>query len=83
MLRDCMETESTQRVIIVGAGPVGLVTAHLLADAGIPVTLSETCVDLPRDLRASTFHPPTLDMLERFGVVVDDPEGLTVRPGIP
>jgi len=64
-----METESTQRVIIVGAGPVGLVTAHLLADAGIPVTLSETCVDLPRDLRASTFHPPTLDMLERFGVV--------------
>ena len=33
------------------------------------MTLVETCVDLPRDLRASTFHPPTLDMLERFGVV--------------
>jgi 3-(3-hydroxy-phenyl)propionate hydroxylase len=25
--------------------------------------------DLPDDLRASTFHPPTLDMLGRFGVV--------------
>ena len=25
--------------------------------------------ELPHDLRASTFHPPTLDMLERFGVV--------------
>ena len=58
-----------QHVIIVGAGPVGLVTASLLSDAGIPVTLVETSENLPRDLRASTFHPPTLDMLERFGVV--------------
>jgi len=56
-------------VVIVGAGPVGLVTANLLSDAGIAVTLVEASADLPRDLRASTFHPPTLDMLERFGVV--------------
>jgi 3-(3-hydroxy-phenyl)propionate hydroxylase len=56
-------------VIIGGAGPVGLVTANLLVDAGIAVSLVEACTDLPRDLRASTFHPPTLDMLERFGVV--------------
>jgi len=56
-------------VVIVGAGPVGLVAACLLVDAGIPVTLVEGAADLPRDLRASTFHPPTLDMLERFGVV--------------
>jgi 3-(3-hydroxy-phenyl)propionate hydroxylase len=59
----------TRHVIVVGAGPVGLVTANLLADEGIAVSLVETCEDLPRDLRASTFHPPTLDMLERFGVV--------------
>jgi 3-(3-hydroxy-phenyl)propionate hydroxylase len=64
-----MRPQNKQPVIIVGAGPVGLVTAKLLADAGIAVSLVETCVDLPRDLRASTFHPPTLDMLERFGVV--------------
>jgi 3-(3-hydroxy-phenyl)propionate hydroxylase len=56
-------------VIVIGAGPVGLVAASLLSDAGIPVTLLETCAALPHDLRASTFHPPTLDMLERFGVV--------------
>ena len=61
-----------QHVIIVGAGPVGLVTANLLVDAGISVSLVEACEDLPRDLRASTFHPPTLDMLERFGVVGRD-----------
>src|SRR3954471_6597111 len=64
-----METEIGQHVIVVGAGPVGLVTANLLVDAGIAVSLVETCEHLPRDLRASTFHPPTLDMLERFGVV--------------
>ena len=64
-----MRPKIKQHVIIVGAGPVGLVTANLLVDEGIPVTLVETCAELPRDLRASTFHPPTLDMLERFNVV--------------
>jgi 3-(3-hydroxy-phenyl)propionate hydroxylase len=64
-----MGSETRQHVIIVGAGPVGLVSANLLADEGIAVSLVEAGDELPRDLRASTFHPPTLDMLERFGVV--------------
>jgi len=64
-----MSSRIEPNVIIVGAGPVGLVTASLLADEGIPVTLLEACAELPHDLRASTFHPPTLDMLERFDVV--------------
>ncbi|MHB2166742.1 FAD-dependent oxidoreductase [Alsobacter sp. R-9] len=59
----------SNKVLIVGAGPVGLVAARLLVEAGIPVTVVEAAAQLPRDLRASTFHPPTLDMLERFGVV--------------
>ncbi len=64
-----MPNKVSQSVIIVGAGPVGLVTAMLLVEEGIPTVLIEACNDLPHDLRASTFHPPTLDMLERFGVV--------------
>jgi 3-(3-hydroxy-phenyl)propionate hydroxylase len=64
-----MPIEATQHVIVVGAGPVGLVTANLLVDEGVAVSLVEACEELPRDLRASTFHPPTLDMLECFGVV--------------
>ena len=56
-------------VLVAGAGPVGMVAAACLADAGVPVTIIEQSADLPDDLRASTFHPPTLDMLERFGVV--------------
>lgn len=64
-----MSKEKSQKVLIVGAGPVGLVAAALLVEEGIPVVLVEACAELPHDLRASTFHPPTLDMLERFGVV--------------
>ncbi|MCQ4161228.1 FAD-dependent monooxygenase [Roseomonas sp. GC11] len=59
---------SRERVLIAGAGPVGLVAATLLAEAGIPVTLVEAERELPTDLRASTFHPPTLDMLDRLGL---------------
>lgn len=57
------------RVIVVGAGPVGLVAAAALAAESIPVVIIEAERDLPDGMRASTFHPPTLDMLERFGVV--------------
>jgi 3-(3-hydroxy-phenyl)propionate hydroxylase len=56
------------RVIIVGGGPVGAVGALLLAQAGIAVTLVEAERDVVMDYRASTFHPPTLDLLEATGV---------------
>lgn len=59
---------TTPHVLIAGAGPVGLVSALTLANAGIRVTLFERATELGEDLRASTFHPPTLDLLKRFGV---------------
>jgi 3-(3-hydroxy-phenyl)propionate hydroxylase len=63
--------DKARRVIVAGAGPAGLVAAAYLAGEGIPVTIVEQERDLPDDLRASTFHPPTLDMLGRFPGVVD------------
>ena len=54
-------------VLIAGAGPVGLSAACVLAGRGVPVTVLEAEPELPVNLRASTFHPPTLDMLARFG----------------
>lgn len=57
------------RVLISGAGPVGCSAALYLAQRGIPVTLVEAAATLPEDLRASTFHPPTLDMLDDLGVI--------------
>jgi 3-(3-hydroxy-phenyl)propionate hydroxylase len=56
-----------ERVLIAGAGPVGLVAAANLVRSGVPVTVFETGSDLGEESRASTFHPPTLDMLDRLG----------------
>ena len=55
-------------VIVAGAGPVGLVAANVLADAGVKVLLLEADTKVPTNLRASTFQPSTLDMLDRFDV---------------
>lgn len=55
------------RVLIAGAGPVGLVAAAQLVRQRIPVTVLEAGDELASESRASTFHPPTLDMLADLG----------------
>ncbi len=57
-----------RQVLIVGAGPVGLTAALLLGHQEIEVTVLEARDAISQELRASTFHPPTLDMLAPFGV---------------
>lgn len=59
------------KVIISGAGPVGLTTALALAREGIEVTVLERAAELATDLRASTWHPPTLDMMGDLGLIDD------------
>jgi len=57
------------RVIVVGAGPVGLTATLGLARRNIPVTLLTAESAPVMELRGSTFHPPTLDLLDEFGIV--------------
>lgn len=58
----------TDRIIIVGAGPVGSVTGLALAQAGIPVLLLDQLDAVPADHRASTLHPSTLAMVAPLGM---------------
>lgn len=62
-----MSNVDTQ-VVIVGAGPVGLSAAMRLEAFGVSCVVLEAEPELPEDLRASTFHPPTLDMLGQYGL---------------
>jgi 3-(3-hydroxy-phenyl)propionate hydroxylase len=58
----------TGNVIVVGAGPVGIVCALALSRRGIPVTLFEQEPAPVKDQRAASIHPPTLAMLDDIGV---------------
>src|SRR6201985_954080 len=57
------------RIVVVGAGPVGLTAALALARRGIPTVLLAAEPELVMELRGSTFHPPTLDLLDEFEIV--------------
>lgn len=60
-----------REIIIVGAGPVGLTAALLLGKAGRSVLVLERDAALHTEWRASTFHPPSLEMAEEMGIVGD------------
>ncbi|MGI6855884.1 FAD-dependent oxidoreductase [Mesorhizobium sp. 1B3] len=57
-----------ERVLVVGAGPVGLICALGLARQGIPVTVFERHGAVQDDPRAATTHPATLEILEDLGL---------------
>ena len=66
------------RILVVGAGPVGVVAAYRLAQAGIDTILLECHADCPEDMRASTFHPPSLEMMADLGIL-DELEAIGLR----
>lgn len=66
-------------VLILGGGPVGVTAAWALARAGVRVQLIEREPEPRTDWRASTFHPPTLELLDELGLAAQmHAEGLTV-----
>ena len=62
-----MKQRSTE-VLVAGLGPVGSIAALALAKRGIDVAALETgAVGAATDLRASTFHASTLEILDDLG----------------
>ena len=54
-------------LLIFGAGPVGLIAANVLMEKSIDLYICDKLNAPVEELRASTFHPPTLDLLEPLG----------------
>ena len=63
--------QRSDRVIVIGAGPVGLCLSLALAQEGVRVSLIEQLGEhnfLDQIPRAGTNHPATLEMFERIGL---------------
>ena len=56
------------RILVVGAGPVGMVTALAFAQRGLEVTILEAEESYDDKPRAATTHASTLDMLDGLGI---------------
>ncbi|MHA0111364.1 FAD-dependent oxidoreductase, partial [Klebsiella pneumoniae] len=64
-------------VVVVGGGPVGTTTALTLAQGGLRVIVLEGRAATSLEARATTFHPPTLEMLDELGLAEE-----LIRQGI-
>ena len=56
------------QVLVVGAGPAGLILAHELLRRGIPIRLVERREGPSHTTRAFTLHARTMEMFEHMGV---------------
>lgn len=57
------------KVLIVGAGPAGLLLALLLSQHGIPVSIVEASHELDQQPRAAHYGPPATPDLARAGIL--------------
>jgi 3-(3-hydroxy-phenyl)propionate hydroxylase len=72
--------KQSDRVVVIGAGPVGLCLSLALAQQGVSVSLVEALGDdnfLEQVPRAGTNHPATLELFERIGLYkLIEPRGI-------
>jgi 2-polyprenyl-6-methoxyphenol hydroxylase-like FAD-dependent oxidoreductase len=66
-----MSTTQNPTVVIVGAGPVGLIAACELARLGVGVRIIDKLAEPTTESRAIAIHARSCDMLDRMGVLDD------------
>ncbi|TDP90582.1 FAD-dependent monooxygenase [Labedaea rhizosphaerae] len=72
------DTEGTE-VVVVGAGPVGLLLAGELRLAGVRVTVLEKLTEPTTESRASALHARTMEFFDQRGLL----DGLGTLPNLP
>lgn len=70
------------KVIVVGAGPAGLIIALMLAQKGVSVTVLEKGHEIDRNPRASFYSAPTIHELRRAGLMDDIMKNAFVPDGV-
>ncbi|KAK6365137.1 hypothetical protein LTS17_011615 [Exophiala oligosperma] len=64
-----MARKALTRVVIVGAGPVGLLTALMLGRCGVEVDVLEAALEIDARPRGAAYGPPAVSVLRRAGVI--------------
>ncbi|MET1071318.1 MAG: FAD-dependent monooxygenase [Umezawaea sp.] len=65
---ESIQSNETEQVLVVGAGPVGLWVASELALAGVPTLVVERAVERSPHSKAMGVHPRTVEVLAMRGV---------------
>jgi len=73
---------SRPEIVIVGAGPAGMVLAYQLASNGIPVRVLERHPDFEREFRGELIQPAVLGPLEKLGILPKLAERKLANPDI-
>ena len=63
--------KTIDRVIVVGAGPAGLLTTLILAQNSVPITLIDMADGLDTNPRATHYSAPAVSELARAGILDD------------
>ncbi|KUI53402.1 Para-nitrophenol 4-monooxygenase [Cytospora mali] len=80
-----INTRASFEVVIVGAGPAGLIIALMLAQKGMSATVLEKSTEIDRNPRACFYSSPAIHELRRAGLMEDImkrafvPDGATWR----
>jgi 2-polyprenyl-6-methoxyphenol hydroxylase-like FAD-dependent oxidoreductase len=64
-----MDLSSKPHIVIVGAGPAGMVLAYQLVTNGVPVRVVEQHPDFEREFRGELLGPSVLPALEQLGIL--------------
>ncbi|UQA60869.1 FAD-dependent monooxygenase [Polyangium aurulentum] len=73
---------SKPQIVIVGAGPAGMVLAYQLVTNGVPVRVLEQHPDLEREFRGELLGPSVLPALDSLGILPMLTERGFARPGV-